>query len=96
MKKKNGLLFFVLLLWGTASIASHKTISIAGTADLQGMMAPSTQSFDLDGDGTKEDVMMGGVANLATVYTQLKEENPNTVVVSVGDDLMNKFWGVVG
>jgi len=36
--------------------------------------------------------MMGGMANLATVYTQLKKANPNTVIVSVGDDLMNKFF----
>ncbi len=94
MKIKNGLFVSLMLLWSTGSIASHKTISIAGTADLQGMMAPSIQSFDLDMDGTKEDVMMGGMANLATVYTQLKKANPNTVIVSVGDDLMNKFFHV--
>lgn len=88
---KNSLSLFLLLL-ASSAIASNKVISIAGTADLQGMMKASSQKFDLDGDGKKEKIMMGGIAYLATVYKQLKKENPNTVIVSTGDDLMNKYF----
>ena len=85
------ILLSVLLLTSTA-ISANKVITIAGTADLQGMMEASTQKFDLDGDGKKEKVLMGGIATIATVFKDLKKENPNTVFVSVGDDLMNKFF----
>jgi len=91
---KKLLIGLVLFSYATVVIASHKIITIAGTADLQGMMEASVQKFDLDGDGEKEKVKMGGIANLATVYTEMKKANPNTVVVSVGDDLMNKFFHI--
>jgi len=71
-----------------------KTISIVGTADLQGMMDPSVQKIDLDGDGKRDKVEMGGISHLATLYKELKKENPNTVVVSAGDDLMNRYFHV--
>ncbi len=85
-------LFLSLLLLASSAIASNKVISIAGTADLQGMMEAFSQKFDLNGDGKKEKIMMGGIAYLATVYKQLKKENQNTVIVSTGDDLMNKYF----
>ena len=71
-----------------------KNIIIVGTADLQGMLEPSVQQVDLDGDGKREKVEMGGIARLATLYKVLKKENPNTVVVSAGDDLMNRYFHV--
>ena len=71
-----------------------KTISIVGTADLQGMLEPSVQKVDIDGDGVREKVEMGGISHLTTLYKQLKKENPNTVVVSAGDDLMNRYFHV--
>ena len=81
----------VLLL----SIALYaKNISIVGTADLQGMLEPSVQKVDLDGDGKREKVEVGGISHLATLYKTLKKENPNTVVVSAGDDLMNRYFHV--
>ena len=85
------ILLSVLLLTSSA-LSANKVITIAGTADLQGMMEASTQKFDLDGDGKKEKVLMGGIATIATIFQDLKKENPNTVFVSVGDDLMNKFF----
>jgi len=91
---KRVIVTLALLGYSTMSMASYKTISIAGTADLQGVMEPSVQKFDLNGDGIKEEVKMGGIANLAIIYANLKKENPNTVVVSVGDDLMNKFFHI--
>jgi 5'-nucleotidase len=89
---KNSLFLSLLLLSSHALASSDKVITIAGTADLQGMMNPSTQKFDLDGDGKKEKVEMGGMAYISTVYKKLKKENPNTVIVSTGDDLMNKYF----
>ncbi|RRS29906.1 MAG: hypothetical protein P794_09715 [Epsilonproteobacteria bacterium (ex Lamellibrachia satsuma)] len=90
---KNTLLLFILLLsYTSVSMASGKIITIAGTADLQGMMEASHHKFDLNGDGKKEKMMMGGIAYIATVYKNLQKENPNTVIVSTGDDLMNKYF----
>jgi 5'-nucleotidase len=80
-------------LWGMLllSLILHtKTITIAGTADLQGMLEPSVQKIDLDGDGKRDKVEMGGISHLSTLFKGLKKENPNTVVVSAGDDLMNR------
>jgi len=69
-----------------------KIISIVGTADLQGMLEPSVQKIDIDGDGKRDKVEMGGISHLATLYKQLKKENSNTVIVSAGDDLMNRYF----
>jgi len=82
-------ILLILLTWGYA-----KTISIVGTADLQGILEPLVQKIDLDGDGKRDKVEMGGISHLATVYKQLKKENPNTVVVSAGDDLMGRYFHV--
>ena len=81
------ILVFTILSYG-------KTISIVGTADLQGMLDPSVQKVDADGDGKRDKVEMGGISHLATLYKELKKENPNTVVVSAGDDLMNRYFHV--
>jgi 5'-nucleotidase len=89
MKLKPILAFLV-----TLNLVFAKTISIMGTADLQGMMKPSVQEIDIDGDGKKEKVEMGGIAHLSTAYSQLKKENPSSFVISAGDDLMNKFFHV--
>ncbi len=76
-------------------MVSHaKTISIVGTADLQGMLEPSVQKIDLDGDGKRDKVEMGGISHLATLYKELKKQNPNTVVVSAGDDLMGRYFHI--
>lgn len=75
-------------------ISYGKTISIVGTADLQGMLEPSVQKVDVDGDGKRDKVEMGGISHLATLFKALKKENPNTVVVSAGDDLMNRYFHV--
>ncbi len=89
---KSSLFLSFLLL--SSSIASNKVITIAGTADLQGVMEASSQKFDLNGDGKKEKIMMGGVAYLSTIFKKLKKENPHTVIVSTGDDLMNKYFHI--
>ena len=82
--------FFACTLYASTSPAH--TITIAGTADLQGMMEPSIQKIDLNFDGKKEEMEMGGIARIATTFKKLKAENPATVTVSTGDDLMNRFF----
>ena len=75
-----------------AAAPASQTITIAGTADLQGMMEPITEKFDLDFDGKKEELTMGGIARIATLFKGLKAKNPATITVSTGDDLMNRFF----
>jgi 5'-nucleotidase len=85
-------IFLLLLVLLTPSFTSSKVVTIAGTADLQGIMEPAVQKFDLDNDGKTEKVKMGGAAYLSTIYKELKKENPNVVIVSTGDDLMNRYF----
>ena len=87
------LLFSSMLNADKTSEAAH-TITIAGTADLQGMMEPVTQKFDLNFEGEQKEMSMGGISRIATVFKQLKTENPSTVTVSTGDDLMNRFFHI--
>ncbi|MEA3455734.1 MAG: bifunctional UDP-sugar hydrolase/5'-nucleotidase [Campylobacterota bacterium] len=84
-------LLYSSILYAAAPAPEH-TITIAGTADLQGMMEPATQKFDLNFDGQKEELTMGGIARIATVFRKLKNDNPATLTVSTGDDLMNRFF----
>lgn len=79
------------LVASTTPQVTH-TLSIAGTADLQGMMEPIKQKFDLNYDGKKKLITMGGIDRIATIYKELKAQNPNTLTVTTGDDLMNKFF----
>jgi len=69
-----------------------KTITIAGTADLQGMLEPSKQRLFLNGKKEKKEV--GGIARLATLFANLKSKNKNTIIVSAGDDLMNSYFHI--
>jgi 5'-nucleotidase len=80
-----------ILVASTTPQVAH-TLSIAGTADLQGTMEPVDQKFDLNYDGKKEIIKMGGIDRIATIYKDLKAQNPNTLTVTTGDDLMNKFF----
>ena len=91
MLKTLKIVLFAALLANSA-YAVNKTITIAGTADLQGMMEPSVQKVDLNFDGRKEEMNMGGIARIAGLFKELKSKNPNTVTVSTGDDLMNRFF----
>ena len=94
-KKQISYMITVLLLsFFTSTSMASKTITIMGTADLQGMMDTAVHKFDTNDDGKKEKMEMGGIAHLATAYKELKKENPHAVIVSLGDDLMNKFFHV--
>lgn len=84
----------VLSLHAKVDTTAAHLITIAGTADLQGMLEPLTQTYDLHHDGHKVKMTLGGISRISTVFQQLKEENPSTVTVSTGDDLMNRFFHV--
>jgi len=74
--------YFIFLLFLSAAPVQAKVITIAGTADLQGKMETT-----LDSNRSH-----GGIAHIATLFKALKKENPDTVIVSTGDDLMNRFF----
>ncbi|MCK4681347.1 hypothetical protein KAT82_09475, partial [bacterium] len=68
-------------------------LTIIGTADLQGMLEPSIMKLDADRDGKEEEVSAGGIARIATLIRQIQDETENpVVVVSAGDDLMNRYF----
>jgi len=68
-------------------------LTIIGTADLQGMLEPTMMKLDADGDGKQEEVLAGGIARIATLIRQIQDETENpVVVVSAGDDLMNRYF----
>jgi len=70
---------FLTLLYSTLL---SKVITIAGTADLQGKMESSVE----------DNISVGGISHLSTLFKSLKKDNPNTIIVSTGDDLMNRFF----
>jgi 5'-nucleotidase len=78
----------------TFVLANAKVITIIGTGDLQGALEPIETKADLNNSGKKEKVTLGGIARLATLYKEAKSQNPDTIVVSGGDDLMNKYFQV--
>jgi len=80
---KKSLLLSILLL-GTQLFAAPKVITIAGTADLQGMMEPAIQKFDLNGNGKKEKVSMGGIARIAGTFESIKKENELSISTENG------------
>lgn len=87
-------LVVVLLALTSCSRAPESyDLTIIGTADLQGMLEPSVMKLDADGDGKEEEVSAGGIARIATLIRQIQDETENpVVVVSAGDDLMNRYF----
>ena len=86
-------LFASLFLFGCDSKVSQnvESLTIIGTADLQGYMEPFEQEYDIN--GTKKNVMGGGIDRIATVLKGAKSKNPfGTLVFSSGDDLMGRYF----
>ncbi len=66
-------------------------LTFLGTADLQGMLEPTRMEGDHDGDGEERE--MGGIARIATLIDEIRDERgERVVVISVGDDLMNRYF----
>lgn len=96
--KKNyiivSLLTVGLLLLGCNSGKSDitsSTITLIGTSDLQGILEPSKQDYEVN--GTKVEILGGGISKIATIMKQVKEENPfGSIIASNGDDLMGRYF----
>jgi 5'-nucleotidase len=82
----------IIVLSLLISLYYAKTITIAGTADLQGALEPSLQKVYINGKKDKQSV--GGIAKIATLFAKLKKQNPNIIFVSSGDDLMNSYFHI--
>ncbi len=82
------LTLFIIIGCGTPT----KTISFIGTGDLQGIITPYEADIDLNGDGEKEKHTIGGIAKIAYLIKEAKKNNPSTIAISSGDDLMGKFF----
>ncbi len=76
--------FFVFHPFSLFSKEKSTKIEILGTADLQGQM----ESYK------DKEYLIGGIGRIATLIKQEKERNKNVIVVSTGDDLMNRFFHI--
>jgi len=88
------LLSISLLILGCGSSKSNtttNTITLIGTSDLQGILESSKQDYEIN--GTKEEILGGGISKIATILRQAKRENPlGTIIASNGDDLMGRYF----
>ena len=80
-----------VLLGCTSSISDRRSIAIIGTADLQGMMEPFVQTYEINGSSRK--IEGGGIGRIATILKKAQKENPSgTFILSSGDDLMGHYF----
>ena len=89
------LLSIGLLILGCGSSKSdatnNTTITLIGTSDLQGILESSKQDYEIN--GTKEEIVGGGISRIASILKQAKRENPlGTIIASNGDDLMGRYF----
>jgi len=85
-------LFSLMIASSLSASEDRHIVTIAGTADLQGMMEPVMQKVDLEFDGNETEMSLGGMARIATVIKELKAKDPTMLFVSTGDDLMNRYF----
>jgi len=87
------LIFILLSVVGCKkfTLSGEKYITLIGTADLQGFMEPHKQIYEIN--GSKKELIGGGISRIATILQDVKYENPfGTFVVSSGDDLMGRYF----
>jgi len=88
MRKKYGILLLILMPFYFNSGCTKKNkveeIVVLGTADLQGQM----ESYK------DKNYLIGGIGRIATIINKEKKNHKNVIVVSTGDDLMNKFFHI--
>ncbi len=100
--KKRLLISFVIVsallaFWAGCSSSSSgiesRTITLIGTSDLQGKLEPEMQEYEVN--GSKTEIMGGGISRIATQFRKAMEENPQgTIIASNGDDLMGRYFHV--
>jgi len=82
---------FLLNCTSTTSEKKTKLITLIGTADLQGIMEPYKQEYEVN--GTREEIAGGGISKISSVLKHAKEANPfGTFILSSGDDLMGRYF----
>ncbi len=84
---------FLFLIVIACTFVPHQAypheFTIIGTADLQGCLEPVGKNIP----GKKE--YIGGIPEIGTLIKKIRnEKHKNMVVVSVGDDLMHKFFHI--
>jgi len=103
MKKRFIALFVIVLplfaFWTGHSSSSpgleSRTITLIGTSDLQGILEPDKQEYEIN--GTKTEMMGGGISRIATVLQEAVRENPlGAIIASNGDDLMGRYFHTFG
>lgn len=77
----------VLSGWQAATCfaaASHDTVqlTILGTSDVHGHFMPWDYATDMEDDN-------GSLAQIATLVKQIRQENPNTILVDAGDSIQD-------
>jgi 5'-nucleotidase len=96
VKTKSVLIIALLLLFFSCDDLSKQNYSheftLLGTADLQGLLEPSTKKKDVSGHSKSKSLASGGIARIATLIKKIKKENRTVIVLSTGDDLMNKYF----
>lgn len=81
-----------LLLSCSGLSAATQQLTFLGTADLQGQLESNPRSVDLGNRGKKFDVV-GGIARVATLIKEIKQQTQSPVIVlSSGDDLMGRYF----
>jgi 5'-nucleotidase len=82
----------VVTFIGCTSDSSNKQkITIVGTADIQGLMEPFIQTYEIN--GSKKEMLGSGISRIASLLEKAKDENPlGTFILSSGDDLMGRYF----
>jgi 5'-nucleotidase len=99
-KSKSYVLYVVLLFTTTLFLLNctsntpknkNRSITFIGTADLQGIMEPYKQDYDVN--GSKKEILGGGISKIASILKEAKRANPlGTFIISSGDDLMGRYF----
>jgi 5'-nucleotidase len=80
------IIFISIFVFLIKRAAKPNKLIILGTADIQGLVEPS---LNIKG----ENPIVGGLSRIGYIIKKIKSENNNSVlVVSTGDDLMNRFF----
>lgn len=74
------LIFATLCMPALAANADEKTITLVGTSDIHGCFMPWDYASDAESTS-------GSLAQIATAIKEIQAENPNTIVLDIGDTI---------
>ena len=76
----------------TSSSSEKEYLTMIGTADIQGLMEPTLQTYTED-NGSEKQEEGGGISRIATLLKNAQAKNPQgTFILSSGDDLMGRYF----